>query len=286
VDTPEFWKKFLSENHGLLKRIVQRRFQGNVETAEKALSYVHDKLVEDNWRRLRLYDPKRGAKPETYFRFVVNKRIDDFLQTIRGRFRLPAWLIKQGNFLLMVVYKHLCLEGMSENDMFEYLKTSAPGHRDPSIIKEAILIIRSKYPNCGEAREKEVLMGDENCHSAERAHAEVPSHYQSPEAQIIGKEGDEYVQSIYDLIMIGPDNELKADLNRPETEKIKEKLRQEFNPSDEERLFLRMVYQDGMNVSAAGQQIGWKFAHGRHRRLLKRLRRIIEDELKRDWAVW
>lgn len=272
MDTPEFWEKFLSENYGFLERIVQRRFQGNVETAKEALSYVHEKLVEDNWRRLRLYDPKRGAKPETYFHLVVNKRIDDFLQTIRGRFRLPAWLIKHGNFLLMVVYKHLCCEGMSENDVFEYLKTSAPGHRNPSIIKEAILIIRNKYPNCGEARKKEVLMDDENCHSAEKAHAEGPSHYQSPEAQIMGKEGDEYVQSIYDLIMIG-----STVSNRPEIQKVKKKLRQKFNPSDEERLFLRMVYQDGMNVSAAGQQIGWsKFAaHGRHRRLLKRLRRII-----------
>ncbi len=154
ADTSESWRKFLSENYGILEKTVQARFPGEPENAEEAISYVSEKLVEDNMRRLRNYDPKQGAKPETYFRALVKYLTSRFFEKDRGHFRLPDGLRKQNDFLLDLIYKHLCWERMPETDVVEYLRQSAHGGRRSSVIREAVQIIRDSYPNCGKKEKK------------------------------------------------------------------------------------------------------------------------------------
>ncbi len=272
----EFWKTKLSKNYDLIEKAVQRRFRGDSEMAEEALSYISEKLVEDDMRRLRLYDPKRGAKFQTYLSVLSQRLISRYLEQKKGRFRFPKWLEDQGNALWMKVYRLLCWERNNEIDVVETIKTTAPGKRDAIVVNEAIWIIREKYPDCGKSREKEVQTEDENYYPEERQNNESAFHHLTPEEQVaLGQR-----MALSDAILSAPEKESNPDSDDTQMAEIKKKLAQEFKPGPEKRLFLRMIYQDGMSVSEAGRQLGWNAnqAAGHHRRLMEQLKEIIGDD--------
>jgi len=267
--TLEFLKKYITDNQKLLEITVQKWFPDDPIKAEDALSFVYEKLLEDNARRLRLHDPKRGAKLETYFCVLVNRLIMRHLEQGKSRFREPKWLKKQDNFLWTLVYKKLCYEKLPKAQVVEYVKNSAPGGRNSSVIEEAIWIIYEKFPNCKEPKKREVLTD---------AGIEIDNRTPLQEEQIMHYQQLEVVHAILNPL----DHNNRNDSNKTGIRLIQEKLHHEFKPKTEEHLFLRMIYQDGLSVSKAGRQLGWNVnqASGRHRRLIEKLREIIGDDLK------
>ncbi len=276
----EFWKDFINRHYQLLEKIVQTRFKvnfrldekalsgeqsRNMEMAEEARSFVCEKLAEDDYRRLRNYDPARGAKPETYFNALVKRLLSKFFEETKGRYKPPKWLLRQDNFLLTLIHKHLCWEKMPEHDVTEYLRTSAFGNRNPSFIREAIQIIQDKYPDCGESAPPEIENAD-------------PADSVTPETQLIRKEK----QKIIRAILLGPDDDASPSVF-PVIRTIQENIRQQFNPTKEQRLFLRMIYQDGIGIADTGKKLGWtKYkAQGQIKSLRKKLRQIAGSDLER-----
>ena len=65
----------------------------------------------------------------------------------------------------------------------------------------------------------------------------------------------------------------------PPLPRFASQLRDKAQLEDEERLLLRLVYQDGLSVTAAGKVLGYTAAqtHGKLRRLLARLCRVLEE---------
>ncbi len=276
----EFWKTFLTEHYALLQGIVQRRFHvyfsankarlsgeqaRNTEMAEDALPFVSEKLLEDDCRHLKNYDPKRGATEKTYFTVLVQRLLSRFFEETKGRYKPSAWLLKQGHFLLMLVHKHLCWERMPEDDVVEYLKNTASDGRNPLFVREAIQIIREKYPNCGEPRPS---MEDEGEHT----------DGVTPEELLVRRETEKIVRSI----LLGPEDDDDPSIF-PVIRSLQEKINRDFNPTDEQRLFLRMIHQDGMRIIAAGEKLGWSNfkAQGQNRSLRKKLRQLAGDDVRR-----
>ena len=103
MDALKFWDVFLSkkENFNLMKRIVKSSFPDNPETADEALSYVSEKILVDNKKRLQDYDPSRNAT--VYFSFMTIscpsalpvmisiQRSKDVLMAISGSFAAPVF---------------------------------------------------------------------------------------------------------------------------------------------------------------------------------------------------
>ncbi|MBU0995975.1 MAG: hypothetical protein KJ737_26065 [Proteobacteria bacterium] len=270
----EFWKAKLTRLYPALEKSVKRRFQNDPEKAGDALSFVSEKLVEDNMRRLALYDPGRGAKFETYFAVLVQRLISRFIETNHKRRRFPKWLEKQGNDLWHMVYRLLCWELKSETDVVEYLESTAPGKRDEHIVREAVWVIHENFPDCGKSEVKEVSKAQKDYDSSEGLNNDRSIHQLSPEDQMAFNQ----LMALTDAIFTEPVNDDAIEEIVPgEIATIKKRLRLEFNPSPEKRLFLKMIYQDGMSVSNAGRMVGWNAnqAAGHHRRLMRLLKEIL-----------
>ncbi len=273
----EFWKAKLSTHYNLLEKAVQKRFRSDPENAEEALSYVSEKLLEDDMRRLRLYDPSRGAKFTTYLSVLAQRLISRFLEQKRGRFRFPKWLADQKNALWLMVYELMCKERRPETDVVETVKDSAIKNRDETVIQEAIWVVHKKYPNCGKQKEKEVSTGDENDYSKESEPHSSSFHHLNPEEQVVL--GQRIL--ISESILAESEEDISWDAGSENLMGFKKRLSREFKATPVKRLFLRMIYQDGMSVSAAGRQLGWNAnqASGQHRRIMTQLREIIGENI-------
>ena len=275
MDTLKFWDVFLSkkENFNLMKRIVNSSFPTNPEIAEEALSYVSEKILVDNKKRLQDYDPSRNAT--AYFCFIILRIIRDFRVEKWGRFRPPKSLLKQPNFLLVLVYKLLCWEKMPEEAVVEQLKTSG---RDPDLVKEAISIIRDNYKNCENPKFREIPIEDDS------SGVEQQTHNFEEASQAAGENPEDSLlikQLQYLVRLIFQDDPTEIHESYKVSEKIntfKKKLKSKFRATDKDRLFLRMVYLDGLRVPEAGRKLKWNQwrSYGKHRRLLTQLRVLVK----------
>ncbi len=272
----DFWKAKLSANYGLVENEVRKYFKTDPENAEEALSDVFERLVEDDMRRLRLYDPGRGAKFETYLSLLVQRLISKFLSRKRKRLRFPKWLERQNNSLWFLVYQLLCWELKSETDVVEYLRTSAPGGRSVSTAWEAIRIIRERFPNCGKPPEKEISTDREDGFTRDVFNSESAFHNLSPEEQVALRQRIVISQTV----LSASEYDLSSDSVYREMGEVREKLDRKFRLTPQKSLFLKLIYQDGMRVSEAGREIGWNAnqAAGHHRRLMEQLRDILGDD--------
>ncbi|MBU0995336.1 MAG: hypothetical protein KJ737_22800 [Proteobacteria bacterium] len=273
----EFWRAKLTKHYPIIEKSVKRRFQNDPEKMSEALSFVSEKLVEDNLRRLALYDPGRGAKFETYFTILVQRLISRFIEQSRKSRRFPQWIKQQGNFLWQTIYKLLCWEQHSEKDVSEYIKNSVIGNRDEHIIQEAIWMIRLQYPDCGKNEHLETSLDYED-DALNPSLDQTPSlHHLSPEEQVAYNQ----VLKLTEVIFMEPSmDDTSGKMITGEIAAIKKRLSQQFTPSPEKRLFLKMIYQDGMSVSNAGRMLGWNTnqAAGHHRRLMALLKEILGDD--------
>lgn len=274
----EFWKAKLTRHYPILEKSVKRRFRNEPEKASEALSFVSEKLVEDNMRRLSLYDPDRGAKFETYFSVLVQRLISRFIEKNKKRRRFPKWIEKQGNALWELVYRLLCWELKSETDVFEYVESAAPGKRDEHVVQEAVWVIRENFPDCGNHDTPKEMTIHDNYLSGESLNTGPSFHHRTPEEQTAFNQLLEITDAIYAEPAIGDISDTHAPAG---ISAIKKRLAEKFNPSTEKRLFLKMIYQDGMGVSEAGRMLGWNAnqAAGHHRRLMALLKDIIGDDL-------
>jgi len=265
--TKEFWEKFISDNYDLLKKAVHKKIFDDQEAYEEALSFVSEKLVEDNMRRLMLYDPQKGASPKTYFNALIRFLICRFFEKKNKKLFFPKWLKEQNNFLWILVYKFLCWYKWSEKDTIEYLKVSNTYKRSTKILNEAIDLVRFKYPDCGKSKENKSLPEDEQFADPDNT---------TPEKEIIRFE------RIKILLEIVSDNSETSCKNNSHINLLRDNIRKNFNPSTQQRLLLKMIYQDGLSVAAAGKKLGWNKnqASGQNRRLLQKLRIILGDSLK------
>jgi hypothetical protein len=257
MDTLIFWDAFLSkkENFNLMKRIVRSSFPNNPETAGEALSYVSEKILVDNKKCLQDYD-----------HFRVHKW---------GRFRPPKSLLKQPNFLLVLVYKLLCWGKMPEEAVVEQLMDSG---RDPDLIKEAIWIIRDTYKNCENPKFQEIPIEDSGVEQPDNRFEEVSQAVgENPEDRLLKKQLQHLAQSIFqnDPTEICENYAISEKIN-----KFKKKMKYKFRATDKDRLFLRMVYQDGLKIPEAGRMLKWNKwrSYGKHRRLLTQLRLLVKIE--------
>jgi hypothetical protein len=277
MDTVKFWDVFLSkkENFNLMKRIVKSSFPNNPEIAEEALSYVSEKILLNNKKCLQDYDPSRNAT--AYFCFVIRRIIRDFRVDKWGRFRPPKSLLEQPNFLLVLVYKLLCWEKTPEEAVVEQLKDSG---RDPDLIKEAIWTIRDTYKHCEDPKYQEIPIEDDGSVVEQQTHNFIEV------SQAVGENPEESLfkkQLQYLVGLIFQDDPTEIQENYAISEKInkfKKKLKSKFRATDKDRLFLRMVYLDGLKIPEAGRKLKWNQwrSYGKHRRLMTQLRVLVKVE--------
>ena len=253
------WKSLVFESGWMQKldQLAAKRF-GAGGLAEEAGSYVIEQLSNDNWASLASF--KGQCKPETYLHTVTNNYLEEFSRKRFGRPRPPEWLKRQGE-LWVQVWKLVCLERQMIQSVVDLL--SGKTLREPGLIKQVITTIKARIPWCGESN-REIMLDPQDSHADEDFDpGERLAHEQTP--------GDEISQTRFTntLLMVASlfnDHPTEQLFNETNTQRANtmastsidklETLRERLNLTDEERILLRMVYQDGLKKTAVAKSLG------------------------------
>jgi len=219
--------------------------------------YHHDVPVYDIWLDQRCRE---------YYDLIVNKRTHNML-----------------NWMLIVLMAILPLRNAAAFEqvncqMHEQSSIEMSDHEQD--IKEAIWIVRDTYKNCEDSKFQEIPIEDQD------SGVEQQNYNFEEVSQAAGEDPEDSLlkkQFQYLVRLIFQDDPTKIYENYPVSEKIhkfKKKLKYKFKATDKDRLFLRMVYQDGMDVPEAGRKLKWNKwrSYGKHRRLLTQLRMLVRIE--------
>lgn len=245
-----------------------RRF-GQTPLAEEAVLAAIDALEKDNWKRVREFQGEASFK--SYLRVLVLRLFEDFARKRFGRLRPPAWVTKLGG-IWPRLFSALCVE---RNDVLSTVELVYQGldrplkvrqdrekvKKDKRSIEDAAYTLLGRIPDCGSST-TEVSMDEEG-----RDGFVDPAHVEDFET----RQSRELVESIFQIVL-GKETELNVS-------KVADKLNLlNISLTPEEKLLLKLCYQDGLNVSKAGTMLGLtRFqAHGRMKRLMERLRAEFE----------
>lgn len=253
--------KTVFDNWDLLDRLAAKRFR-DPPLALEATNYVLKELARDNWARIHAFAGKCPAR--VYLAVVMRRLFEDFARQRFGREdRVPAWVSRLG-MLWVKSYWLLCREGQSPAAALEILKADVPGGRDEDLIRNVIAVIRRKIPSCGSASTPSEVTGLDL--SSIRAGP--------PDRQATAQ--TELVDLVYRALVDAPANSEGSVVSRFAC-RVRE-VCAELHLDPEERLLLRLVYEEGMRVSEAGRMLGLgvNAVHGRLRRLLARIRQTFD----------
>ncbi len=249
-------------NHlGLLDRLASRRFADPV-LAEEAVVYALEKLQDGDGERLAGFSGR--AKFSTYLGSVTYRLFEDFSRSKFGRVRPPSWLAKLGGWWL-VLYRFLCLERLSLPDALNRFESC---EADKSFdADEAASRILSEISDCGKYQGKEEPTHDGNMDVV------------SPTGNSDQMSGVEKGQR--DILFSTIFQNLLHD--QPATPEMQDSFHCLFDKtitiSPEERLLLKLCYQDDLTVTQAAEMLAMTVhqAHGKMRRLLSRLKKAFAE---------
>lgn len=235
-----------------INRLAARRFT-NPAVAEEATLFVIDGLAADDWKRLRGFAGQSSFT--TYLASLSYRLLEDFSRRRFGRKRPPLWIRLLGG-IHALLFRFLCLDRLQVPEAVEFV---AQRQRLPDrmMIEAAAWAILEKVGDCRSHQAMEVAIDEANPpmsdqdSAGERLEAEDRANFlQALFAGVFERDDDgRLVRTCAGLI------DLPVEL------------------SAEERLLLKMCYQDNLSVTMAGEALGLNRhqVHGRLRRLLARL---------------
>jgi len=250
----EKWKEKALSHWDLINRLAVRRF-GTVPLAEEAALFVMDSLAANSWQRLQGYSGKGTFK--SYLASLSWRLLEDFSRKRFGRVRPPLWIKKLGG-MWSLLFSLLCLERLSLSDAVESASCRY-GARDKGHIEDAALTVLGRIPQCGRQQGLELPFEE----------TDVTGKTDGSPEQLLEKDEQEHLFAALFGELLGEGNEASG---LPEA--FVSLLQQGVRMNPEERLLLKLLYQENVGVSRAGKLLGLNRdqVNGRLRRLLGRLR--------------
>ncbi|MDR0476553.1 MAG: hypothetical protein LBH14_01245 [Desulfobulbaceae bacterium] len=239
-----------------INQMAKRRFWQSA-IAEKAALAVMDGFAQNDWAALKIY---RGeASFGAFVRAMAVVELENFAGARFGRRRPPLWVRQLGG-IWEKLHALLCRQRVPLGEATEFVCAAMEGANAVEVERAARRIL-ARIADCGMVVEEVPL------DKAPEVAVTAPS---SPSGESERSERDETMTTVFQLLLGGG----------PEAaDKLHGALRTvNINISSQERLFLKMCYQDGLAVTKAGQLLGmgrWQAA-ARMRRILDRLRREFE----------
>ncbi len=270
-DVQDYTQK-ITAHWALINRIAGRRF-ADAGLAEEAALYVINGLEQDNCRRMQGFSGR--ARLSTFIASISLRLLEDFSRKKFGRVRPPAWITALGGIWVML-FELLCLQRLSVVEAVETLMNRvASGHRQQ--VEESAWTVLERVTNCGAHQGLEVSL--DNTESGKQK--EVPDQQYDPEILLLAEERKILFRLLFQHLAA-------EEGDAPDTEKsLSAMLQTPITMSAEERLLLKLCFQDELSVTRAGKMLGLNAnqAHGKLRRLLARLRDDFEragisDELR------
>lgn len=249
------WKEKALSYWETINRMAVRRF-GQGALAEEAALAVIDGLKADDWHRLRAYDEK--AAFATFIRSLTARLLEDFARKRFGRVRPPLWVKTLGG-IWQKLFIALCLERLPVGDAVQLVlqRQTSAGKNE---IDEAAYQLLARIPDCGKQQALEVVFEEENLLDGTDGDAFSGNPLEERQRKVVFK-------AIFQLIL----GEQEFEVSDSSLQKLNSL---EISLSPEEKLLLKLCYQDDLTVLQAGRMLGLnRFqVHGRKRRLMTRLK--------------
>lgn len=239
--------------------MAQHRF-GEGACAEEAALFVMNGLEANNWQRVQAFSG--NASFPSFVSVLISRLLEDFARKRFGRVRPPRWVKALGG-IWEKLFTALCLERLSSAEAVEvvYQRQFASSKDE---IKDTASELLGRIPDCGKTTGAETVYDEE---ASSEEYCIGRSEYSKAEEN----EKQQLFSGIFKLICNKPGSPLSKQF-----EKNVSQLKIDLTP--QEKLLLKLCYQDGLTVSQAARLLGLtRFqAHGKKRRLLQRLRAEFE----------
>lgn len=251
------WKEKTLSHWDKINALAVRRF-GSGPLAEEAALAAIDGMEAGDWQRVRAF---QGQASFSSFILTISARLfEDFARKRFGRVRPPLWVQSFGG-IWQKLFRALCLERLPVGDAVEIVHQRQV-EAEKKAIETAAYELLARIPGCGMVQGLEVSCEEEET---------VAAVDDGPAGKAESREQVELFQAVFQLVL-GQDHGSVG-------EDLLQKYRQvQVVLTPEEKLLLKLCYQDGLGVTEAGEMLGMnRFqAHGRMRRLLQRLRLEFE----------
>lgn len=227
-----------------LDYIAGTKIVGDVASKEEAVTYVIEKLSENDWERCKAHNG--GSSKTTYLYTLASNLIIEYSRRKFGRARPPEWLKREGPFWEQI-WREICLDRNQENQVVD--RHCSSGMREPSTLKQIIRTIKAKLPWCGVSKMPESLDDEDS-----------GNHNYSAETGTIN---DEIRRESYDqflllaqLILTEDQGENDDALSQSgfDSSKVCD-IVESLQLTAEEQLMLRMFFLDGLSHSAIARSL-------------------------------
>ena len=251
------WKEKTLDQWKLINTLSQKRF-GDRPLAEEAALAVMERLLENDGKRVRSYEGK--APFAAYIGAISWRLLEDFSRKKFGRRRPPLWIRNLGGIWLKL-YRLLCLERVDITEAVEIID-QAQTRTATKDIDTAAWRIRQEVVDCGSHQGLEV--GEE---FVDGANPSGPDQVH----QVEKEQTEGLFRLLFSVLTDSGDELVEDNLDRLCEVSI------ELKP--EEKLMLKLVYQDEVGVGRAAKMLGYNRdqMNGRLRRLLIRIREHFEQ---------
>ena len=263
------WQTFMFDPAGRcverFLRLAERRFP-DPAVSGAAYNYAFEKISNDDWRLLDGFTGR--AQPGTYLMAVFSRLLEDYSRARFGRPRPPVWLKRMGE-LWRRVYQMLCLERMLPESIVDAL--TARREREPVEVRRVIATVRARVSNCGQSP-REITGVDP---------PDNPEADTDPASEISQQELRELLLVL--RCAFAPGSTSSSDANTeaaiasasPRLARLPGLLALD----DEDRLILKLIYQDERTVTAAAQvlRLPEHIVRRKHDRVVLRLREALRE---------
>ncbi len=236
-----------------LDALAAKRFMAPV-LAQEAATATFEALSADNWQKFNGFSGK--SLPSTFAYAVASRAMEDFARKKFGRPRPPVWLQEKGHGWVKI-WRMLCLE----RQWPELIRQKMAEEFQPGWLEQAIRTIKVRIPRCGEP-------GFSECCASELGLEVLPEDA----GQSLDMAMDQTrQQTVLELLgqLISTDDQSKVPTCPSESELVAS-LRRALNFDSDDRLLLRLTYEDGLSSRKVAKLMG--VSAGSVQRQLNRLR--------------
>lgn len=214
------WATFLETYSAVLRNII-RQFERDSSASDDCFEFVCAKLSDDNFRRLKAFNPDGPAKFQTWLTAVTANLCKDWRRSLYGRKRLPE-IVRQLPEFDQLIFECFFRQGMTHHECLHVLRS-----RFPKLTLEQISDANARLHSILSSNQRwQLSIRRDEPDSSDSAAAEIDTNDEGPELN---------VQSDEDLLRL-------------------EKAMARLEP--QQRLLLQLRYQQDLTLKEVAQLTG------------------------------
>ncbi|HFD12131.1 MAG TPA: sigma-70 family RNA polymerase sigma factor [Crenotrichaceae bacterium] len=238
--SPEAAKNLVFDHWNFLTSLARKRFPNDTSMGDQALTYVLDKVEEQDWQRARGWDGCGSFA--TFIAVLANRLMTDFVRSRFGYNRAPTWLLEKKDVVWQKAYKLYAVDKYERREAIEILHANS-SEMNRTAIEE---IVTTVYAKCTkQARFCEGNIGIDQIVESSSVDNEMQDNIDINSKQLI-EILVEYIQS---------DDKTIEPIIDDSIQDLLAHLRSHISMSDEDRLLLRLRFCEGLKIKEISQML-------------------------------